>query len=336
MTTEQLAMPPNEALTTTEQQELERHEAVIARGVETFVEVGNALAAIRDARLYRQGYATFDAYCRERWEIGRQRAYQLMGAASVVGNLSTIVDTAPPSNEAQTRPLAGLSVDQQREIWQEASASAPNGKPTAAHVQQIVSAKTAPADDAPHLPADFALARQRAKKLGLYLAMSASGRFSLTYEATHVVAGTAETWPQVLAILAERERQGAALPPAQATLPIEAEQEIAVAPVLTPLTPPPPAASDDQALIQSAAMLLYCRKLAALAQRDWDVSAKPHLDAGNVPVVLLDEAQAETAARMALASPSMRAQAGMLTFGATVTIESWDEESVAASDDEEI
>lgn len=35
------------------------HEEVIDRGLATFIEVGQALLAIRDRRLYRMAYATF-------------------------------------------------------------------------------------------------------------------------------------------------------------------------------------------------------------------------------------------------------------------------------------
>lgn len=124
-------------LTTTEQQALETHERTIARGIDTFVEVGNALAAIRDAQLYRGDHPTFEAYCRERWEIGRARAYQLMDAAAAATAVSTLVDTPAPANEAQVRPLAGLPPAQQRQVWQEAVTTAPGGKVTGAHVQQV-------------------------------------------------------------------------------------------------------------------------------------------------------------------------------------------------------
>ena len=36
--------------------------------------------------------ATFEEYCKERWEMSRPRAYQLIEAAEVMSNLSTIVD----------------------------------------------------------------------------------------------------------------------------------------------------------------------------------------------------------------------------------------------------
>jgi hypothetical protein len=210
-------------------------------------------------------------------------------------------------------------------------------KVTSTKAQQLIAEhKPAPDDGAPHLPPDFASAQARAKKIGLYISMNAGGRFTLTYETgVRAVAGSNLTWPGALDLLAtlEREKQS---PPTQTTLPIQADQEIAAAPVLTPspappplltpLIPSPPASGDDQALIQAAAMLLYCRKLVALAQKAWDEQARPHLEAGNTPIVRLDEAQAEMAARLALTAPSMRAQAGMLTFGAAVTMERWDDE----------
>lgn len=39
---------------------LEENEAIIERGLATFVEVGTALAEIRDNRLYRESHGTFE------------------------------------------------------------------------------------------------------------------------------------------------------------------------------------------------------------------------------------------------------------------------------------
>jgi hypothetical protein len=91
-------------LTAPERQRLAELEAVIERGLDTFAEVGRALLEIRDARLYRETHATFEAYLRERWGMSRQRGYQLMDAARV----STIVDTAglpvPPMRPRRSLP----------------------------------------------------------------------------------------------------------------------------------------------------------------------------------------------------------------------------------------
>jgi hypothetical protein len=121
-----------------EENALRAHEATIERGLKTFVEVGNSLMAIRDARLYRAEYATFEDYCRERWNLKQSRAYQLMDAARVIGNLqsSTIVEL--PITESQARPLSSLPAEEQHIVWQTAVDTAPNGKVTAAHVADTV------------------------------------------------------------------------------------------------------------------------------------------------------------------------------------------------------
>jgi protein gp37 len=118
--------------------ELARHEATIGRGLSTFVEVGRALVAIRDGRLYRGTHATFEEYCRQRWDFDRTRAYQLIDAAGVVDRVSTIVDT-PPATESQARPLARLPVAEQPAAWARAVDTAPNGRVTATHVARVVS-----------------------------------------------------------------------------------------------------------------------------------------------------------------------------------------------------
>lgn len=72
------------ALAPNEQSRLEQCEKAIEQGLNTFVEVGRALTEIRDSKLYRIGFKTFEAYCKERWEIGRSRAYELIDQAKVV------------------------------------------------------------------------------------------------------------------------------------------------------------------------------------------------------------------------------------------------------------
>ena len=82
-------------LAVTEQYKLKECETVIERGLNTFVDVGNALAAIRDGKLYRETHGTFEDYCRDKWGFSRPRAYQFIEAAETVGILSTIVDKPP-------------------------------------------------------------------------------------------------------------------------------------------------------------------------------------------------------------------------------------------------
>lgn len=78
----------SQTLAPNEQFRLEQCEKAIERGLNTFVEVGRALTEIRDAKLYRVGFKTFEAYCKERWEIGRSRAYELIDQAKVVAAIT--------------------------------------------------------------------------------------------------------------------------------------------------------------------------------------------------------------------------------------------------------
>jgi hypothetical protein len=66
-----------------ESQRLEELEKTIARGKKTFVEVGLALAEIRDLRLYKREYSGFEEYCRKKWGWTKQHAYRLIEAAPI-------------------------------------------------------------------------------------------------------------------------------------------------------------------------------------------------------------------------------------------------------------
>lgn len=130
----------------TDRAALERCEAIIARGVQTFIEVGEALAEIREARLYRAGFATFEEYCRERWGIGGSRARQLIGAAGVARNIESVT-TVTLSSETHARPLVGLAPDQQAAAATRAATLAGTSAPTAKHFQQAAAEITQPAPD---------------------------------------------------------------------------------------------------------------------------------------------------------------------------------------------
>ena len=132
-------------LTKAEIDRLAECEAVIEGGWQTTIDVANALLEIRDLRLYRKGFATFETYCRGRWGFERAHAYRLMDAAGVVQNLSPTGDIQP-TNERQVRPLTDLEPEQQREVWKEAVKTAPNGKVTAAHVEKVKAEKVKPAE----------------------------------------------------------------------------------------------------------------------------------------------------------------------------------------------
>jgi hypothetical protein len=91
-------------------------EAVIEKGLPMFVEVGKALAEIRDDGLYKPPYDTFEDYCHERWGLSRGHAYRQMEAAEVAAVLSPIGDIP---NEAQAREFVPLLADPEamREVY---------------------------------------------------------------------------------------------------------------------------------------------------------------------------------------------------------------------------
>lgn len=62
-------------------------EAIIDHSIKVYyVEVGNALAEIREHKLYR-AQSTFEEYCRVRWDFARQTAYDYLKAAAVAENV---------------------------------------------------------------------------------------------------------------------------------------------------------------------------------------------------------------------------------------------------------
>jgi len=112
-------------LSTREEQRLAELEQIIQDNFRGFVAVGQALAEIRDTRLYRVDYPTFEDYCFSLYDVSRPRAYQLIDSAKVIDNLSTIVDKSEtevlidilPKNEAQARELARLQPEEQVKVW---------------------------------------------------------------------------------------------------------------------------------------------------------------------------------------------------------------------------
>jgi hypothetical protein len=146
-------------LTVEEQLRLAELQNIIYRNFKAFYVVGCALMEIRDRRLYRQTHDTFEAFCRERFEIARTTAYQYIETSKVMDNLRNCLQIADgegdpyikvgecdtciyieylPANENQVRPLTRLEPEKQVEVWKKALTSAPDGHVTAKHVGRVV------------------------------------------------------------------------------------------------------------------------------------------------------------------------------------------------------
>jgi len=111
-------------LNSAEENALSHCERRVSEGLERFRDVGLALASIRDNRLYRATHATFEDYCRERWQWSRQRAHQMIEcaevAASLPGDCQPLVD-----NERQARELAKVEPEKRAEVLSKAAQAGP-------------------------------------------------------------------------------------------------------------------------------------------------------------------------------------------------------------------
>jgi hypothetical protein len=110
-------------------------EAIIDRGLRTFAEVGMALLAIRDERLYRGTHATFEAYCQQRWNMNRNYANRTIAGAAVAEILvpiGTKIET-----ESHARELSDLidEPEEMQRIWQE-TLDRTEGQPTARDIRE--------------------------------------------------------------------------------------------------------------------------------------------------------------------------------------------------------
>jgi hypothetical protein len=144
-----------DVLSEAEEAQLQGYEAVVVAGWHTFVDVGLALAGIRDGRLYRNDFDSFEAYCRAKWEYGRRYVDQLISAAQVFTYLRANSSHQKPDHETQLRPLIGLSPAEAQVAWQCAVEMAGGRKITArlvkraVHELHLTPAKNQPAAKAP-------------------------------------------------------------------------------------------------------------------------------------------------------------------------------------------
>lgn len=111
-------------------------EATIESGLQTFHEVGSALLEIRDSRLYRDEFDTFENYCRARWGMSRMHAHRLIEATETVSRMYPIGYI--PANEGQARELARADEADQVAVWQTVQAVHDGERVTATDIRSLV------------------------------------------------------------------------------------------------------------------------------------------------------------------------------------------------------
>jgi hypothetical protein len=112
-------------LTVSEKGELRKLETTIEKGMQSFFEVGSALMKIRDSRLYRDQWKTFEAYCEDRFDLSRRRAYQLIESVKTVervdlctsGTQKSVSDIIP--TERAARAIAQVPEQELQEVLDE-------------------------------------------------------------------------------------------------------------------------------------------------------------------------------------------------------------------------
>ena len=88
------------------------------------------------------GYSSWRECAKAEFGYSQSYAYRLLSLEEVRQNLTEFSPIGEkcllPTNESQARPLTTLPPEAQRTVWAAAVESAPNGKVTAAHVQETV------------------------------------------------------------------------------------------------------------------------------------------------------------------------------------------------------
>jgi hypothetical protein len=137
-------MATAEPLSDEELQEFRRLDRDVARAAKAFVDAGIALARIKEGKLYRLEFKTFEEYCAQIHNISRSYAYHLAKAGTIVREMSTIEDISRESLgllkcEAHVRELARLPDTESRVEILEIVAD--GSEVTAARIREAVEAK---------------------------------------------------------------------------------------------------------------------------------------------------------------------------------------------------
>jgi len=105
---------------------------IIRENLVACFDVGAALLEIRDSKLYREDFETFEEFCSTTYRIGRSSAYRLIEASEVRADL-TPAQAELVTNESQARALSAVPPEKREEVLSKAAA---NGPVTAASIEE--------------------------------------------------------------------------------------------------------------------------------------------------------------------------------------------------------
>lgn len=145
--------PAKSKLTKEQQDELAGLEQTIEKGQGSFVEIGMALKAIEEKKLYKTASKIqFPKYCRSRWDMSKAYAYRLIHAAEFVEKLRKLDGEDAikvfPVRESQVRPIVErLKANQWVSAWRQVLKAVGGGVITAAIVSKVVREKLEKSND---------------------------------------------------------------------------------------------------------------------------------------------------------------------------------------------
>jgi hypothetical protein len=104
-----------------------RHDIKV--GVEAFERASKNLLRVRDERLYREEFATFEEFCRETLGHSKTHVNRMIAAADVIQGLIAQGEIVLPNNERVARELAKYPKSERALIWKRAKQIADRSRP---------------------------------------------------------------------------------------------------------------------------------------------------------------------------------------------------------------
>ena len=136
--------PPDfvKPLSDNERRRRQELEKLVSHNLNAFLDVCYALREISQRMYYRNTHARFADYCKDTFDIGSSRAYQLIDAADVIDLVRNVHNCGQtewiPQNEAQARVLVKFKEKPEtvEAIVSKAVETAEDGKITATHLKK--------------------------------------------------------------------------------------------------------------------------------------------------------------------------------------------------------
>lgn len=127
-------------LSASEKARLQKLESVVQENLYGYMEMGKALMEIRDSRLYRASYVSFEDYLKHRWtslqSMGARYAHALIAAAKVSEQVKE-AGLPIPDNFSQARELVKTPEGARLDVWRTVNENADGGPVTGKTIKAV-------------------------------------------------------------------------------------------------------------------------------------------------------------------------------------------------------